>query len=141
VGAPPCPLCVDLVHGINCWKIIRYSDYSEILQRGPWTFVRSTRDPDFALRPLGFFEINPRSTIFAVRSKIQKIFTKRSLASEKSLKIAPKLQKFIFFNHNSKSSDSCAKILRITSSFCLCIHITHVCCILLIDCLCLLHGR
>jgi hypothetical protein len=35
--------------------------------------------------------------IFAVRSEIQKIFTKRSLASEKSTKIAPELQKFISF--------------------------------------------
>jgi hypothetical protein len=52
VSSPPCPLsappwvhdalsdrpgptCVDLVHEINRWKIIRYSDYSEILQRGP----------------------------------------------------------------------------------------------------------
>jgi hypothetical protein len=62
--------------------------------------VKSTRGPDFAdfaLRPLGFSKINPRSTIFAIRSEIQKIFTKRSLASEKSSKIAPKLQKFISF--------------------------------------------
>jgi hypothetical protein len=44
----PGPPCVDPVHGINCWKIIRYSDYSEILQRGPWTFVKSTHGPDFA---------------------------------------------------------------------------------------------
>jgi hypothetical protein len=88
------------VHEINCWKIIRYSDYSEILERGPWTFVKSTRGPDFAdfaLRPLGFTEINPQSTIFAVRSEIQKLFTKWSLASEKFTKIAPKLQKFISF--------------------------------------------
>jgi hypothetical protein len=51
--------------------------------------VKSTRGPDFAdfaLRPLGFSEINPQSTIFAVRSEIQKIFTKRSQASEKSTK-------------------------------------------------------
>jgi hypothetical protein len=34
---------------------------------------------------------------FAVRPEIRKIFTKRSLASEKSTKIAPKLQKFISF--------------------------------------------
>jgi hypothetical protein len=81
--AQPVHRDVDPVHGINRWKIIHYSDYSEILQRGPWTFVKLTRGPDFtdfALRPLGFSEINPRSTIFAVRSKIQKIFTKRSLA-------------------------------------------------------------
>jgi hypothetical protein len=43
------------------------------LQRGPWTFVKSTRGPDFAdfaLRPLGFSEINPRSTNFSVQSEI-----------------------------------------------------------------------
>jgi hypothetical protein len=34
---------------------------------------------------------------FSVRSEIQKIITKRSLASEKSKKIASKLQKFISF--------------------------------------------
>jgi hypothetical protein len=117
VSAPPCPMsappwvhgappdqpgppCMDPMHGINRWKIIRYSDYSEILQRGTWTFVKSTRGPyfaDFALRPLGFSEINPQSMNFTVRSKIRKIFTKRSLASEKSSKIAPKLQKSISF--------------------------------------------
>jgi hypothetical protein len=91
---------VDPVHEINRWKIIHYLDYSEILQRGPWTFVKSTCGPDFvyfALRPLGFSKINPRYTNFAVRFEIRKIFTKRSLASEKSSKIAPKLQKFISF--------------------------------------------
>jgi hypothetical protein len=92
---------VDPVHGINRSKIIYYTDYSEILQRGPWTFVKSTRGldfADFALRPLGFSKIHPRSMIFfAGRSEIQKIFTKRSLASEKSTKIDPKLQKFISF--------------------------------------------
>jgi hypothetical protein len=70
------------------------------LQRGPWTFGQSTRGPDFAdfaLMPLGFSEINPQSGIFAVRPEIQKIFTKRSRALEKSTKIAPKLQNFIFF--------------------------------------------
>jgi hypothetical protein len=62
--------------------------------------VKSTRGSDFAdfaLRPLRFSEINPRSMNFAVRSEIQKIFTKRFLASEKSSKIAPKFQKFISF--------------------------------------------
>jgi hypothetical protein len=70
------------------------------LQRGPWTFGKSTRGPefaDFALRPSGFSETNPQSTIFVVQPEIRKIFTKRSLASEKSTKIAPKLQKFISF--------------------------------------------
>jgi hypothetical protein len=64
-----------------------------------------------------------------------------SLASEKSTKIAQKIQKFISFQPQLQISDSCAKIHRITSSFFLCIHITLVYCILLIDCLCLLHGR
>jgi hypothetical protein len=62
--------------------------------------VKSTCGPDFtdfALRPLRFSKINPWSTIFVVRSEIRKIFTKRSLASEKSTKIAPKHQKFISF--------------------------------------------
>jgi hypothetical protein len=72
----------------------------EILQRGPWTFGKSTRGPDFtdfALRPLGFSEINRWTGIFAVQPEIRKIFTKRSLAPKKSTKIAPKLQKFISF--------------------------------------------
>jgi hypothetical protein len=75
----PGPLCVDPVHGINRWKIIRYSDYSEILQRGPWTFVKSTRGPnfaDFALRPFGFSEINLRSTILQLGLKFEKYLQK-----------------------------------------------------------------
>jgi hypothetical protein len=94
------PPCVDPVHGITRRKIICYSDYFENLAKRSLAFVKSTRCPDFAnfaLRPLVFSEINPRSMIFAVRSEIQKIFTKRSLASEKSTKVAPKLQKFISF--------------------------------------------
>jgi hypothetical protein len=78
----------------------RSTEVSEVLQRGPWTFGKSTHGPDFAdfaLRPSGFSEINLRSGIFAVQPEIEKIFTKGSLASEKSTKIAPKLQKFISF--------------------------------------------
>jgi hypothetical protein len=52
---------------------------------------------DFALRPLYFSEINPQSVILQLGPEIWKIFMKRSLASEKSTKIAPKLQKFISF--------------------------------------------
>jgi hypothetical protein len=72
--------------------------------------VKSTRGPDFAdfaLRPLGFSKINLQSTIFAVRFEIRKIFTKRSLASEKSPKIAPKLQKFISFQKFEKYLRKC----------------------------------
>jgi hypothetical protein len=75
----PGPLCLDPVHEINRWKIIRYSDYSEILQRGPWTFVKSTRGPnfaDFALRPFGFSEINLRSTILQLGLKFEKYLQK-----------------------------------------------------------------
>jgi hypothetical protein len=48
-------------------------------------------------------------------------------------KIAQNFKIQYLFSHNSKSSDSYTKIFRITSSFILCIHLTHVCCILLID--------
>jgi hypothetical protein len=51
----------------------------------------------FALKPLGFSKINPQSIIFQSDPQVQKIFTKRSQASEKSTKVAPKLQKFISF--------------------------------------------
>jgi hypothetical protein len=44
-------------------------------------------------------------------------------------------------NRNSDFGDSCAKILRIISSFILCIHLTHVCSILLIDCVCFALGN
>jgi hypothetical protein len=97
VSASPCPLsALASVHGgpsspgrsTETWT--RSTNYplgnnslfwkiSEILQRGPWTFGKSTHDldfADFALRPLRFSKINPRSTIFPVRSEIQKIFTK-----------------------------------------------------------------
>jgi hypothetical protein len=96
VSAPPCPLSLPLwvhgappdqpgppgmdpVHRINRWKIIRYSDYLEILQRGPWTFMKSTRGPnfaDFALGPLGFSEINPRSMNFQFSLKFEKYLQK-----------------------------------------------------------------
>jgi hypothetical protein len=65
--------------GFIRWKIIRYSDYLEILQRGPWTFVKSTRGPDFAdfaLKPLGFSEINPRSVNFQLGLKFKKYLQK-----------------------------------------------------------------
>jgi hypothetical protein len=118
VSTPPCPLSAPAsVHSgpsapgwsMETWTRSTnyplgnnslFRDISKILQRGPWTFGKSTRGPDFAdfaLRPLGFSKINPWSTIFPVRSEIRKIFTKRSLASEKSTKITPKLQKIHIF--------------------------------------------
>jgi hypothetical protein len=47
--------------------------------------------------PSGFPKLTRGPQIFAVRPEIQKIFTKRSLASEKSTKIAPKLPKIHIF--------------------------------------------
>jgi hypothetical protein len=61
------------------WPWPRYSDYSEILQRGPWTFVKSTHGPDFAdfaLRHLGFSEINLRSMNFQLGLKFEKYLQK-----------------------------------------------------------------
>jgi hypothetical protein len=52
---------------------------------------------DFALRPLCFSEVNLESVILQLGPEIWKIFLKGSLASEKSTKIALKLQKFISF--------------------------------------------
>jgi hypothetical protein len=51
----------------------------------------------FALKPLGFSKINPQSIIFSQTPRVWKIFTKRSLASEKSTKIAPKTSKIHIF--------------------------------------------
>jgi hypothetical protein len=55
--------------------------YSKILQKGPWTLRKLTRGLDFALRPLEFEKIIPKS----------------SPASEKSTKITLKLQNSISF--------------------------------------------
>jgi hypothetical protein len=52
---------------------------------------------DFALRPLRFSEINPPSTIFAVRSEIEKNIYKKVPSLRKIHKIAPKHQKFVSF--------------------------------------------
>jgi hypothetical protein len=52
---------------------------------------------NFAKRPLGFFEIDPQSIVSQRGPRIWKIIPKRSLASEKFTKIAPKLQNFISF--------------------------------------------
>jgi hypothetical protein len=125
----------SLVHGGPGWRGPRTRGL------GPRVFLsktipRKSNFGHFALRPFDFFKINPQSMNLQSDPGIQKIILKRFLASEKSTKIALKHQNSVSFNHNSKSSDSFTKILRITSSFTLCIHLTHVCCIFLIDCLC-----
>jgi hypothetical protein len=51
----------------------------------------------FALRPLGFFKINPQSMDLQSDLGVWKIIPKRFLASEKSTKIALKLQNSVSF--------------------------------------------
>jgi hypothetical protein len=89
---------VDPVHEFIRWKLIHYS---EILQRSPWTLVKSTRGPDltgFALRPSGFSEINPRSRIFAVRPGKLKNNSKKVPILRKIPKNSPKTSKIHIFS-------------------------------------------
>jgi hypothetical protein len=63
--------------------------------------VKSTCGPDFAdfaLRPLGFSKINPRSTIFAVRSEIQKNIYKKVPSLRKILENSSKTSKIHIFS-------------------------------------------
>jgi hypothetical protein len=69
--------------------------FGEAVMVEPWDGVGKAAMAGTHKAQEGASEINPRSMNFSVRSEIQKILTKRSLASEKSTKIAPKLQKFI----------------------------------------------
>jgi hypothetical protein len=96
----------------------------------------------FLFRPLPFSIINLQSTYLQEAPRIFKNNSRYTASHFKKLQIGP----YNFFSpylcsRNSKFSDSFTKILRITSSFILCIHLTHVCCILLIYCLCLLRVR
>jgi hypothetical protein len=96
----------------------------------------------FSYRPLPFSIIIPQSTYLLEAPRIFENNSRYTHSHIQKLQIGP----HNFFspylcNRNSKFSDSFTKILRTTSSFILCIHLTHVCCILLIDCLCLLRVR
>jgi hypothetical protein len=51
----------------------------------------------FSFRPLSLSKINPQSLIFSVRPRNPKIFTKRSLVSEKSTKNSSKTSKIHIF--------------------------------------------
>jgi hypothetical protein len=96
----------------------------------------------FSFRPLPFPIINPQSTQLHKAPWMFKNNYRYTPSHFQKLQIGPyNVFSPYLWNHNSKFSDSFAKILRITSSFFLCIHITLVCFILLIDCLCLLHDR
>jgi hypothetical protein len=92
---------VDPVHGFIHWKLIHYSDCSEFLQRGPWTFVKSTRGPNFAgfaLRPSSFSEINPRSGIFVVKPEKLKNNSKKVPSLRKIPKNSPRTSKIHIFS-------------------------------------------
>jgi hypothetical protein len=92
---------MDPVHEFIRWKLIHYSDHSEILQRGPWTLVKSTHGPDltgFALRPSGFSEINPRSGISAVRPGKLKNNSKKVPSLRKIPQNSPKTSKNHIFS-------------------------------------------
>jgi hypothetical protein len=78
------PRSVDQVHGFFHCKINQKN--------------RNSIFPSiFAKKPLSFFVINPQSLILQLGPRNGKIIPKRSLASEKSTKIALKLQNSISF--------------------------------------------
>jgi hypothetical protein len=103
----PGPHVVDLVHRIFHCKINTKINYPR----------------KFAKRPLGCFVIKPQSTKILRRPLVFKIFPKMPVATFQKFQIGP----YNFFspylrNRNSDFGTSCTKILRITSSFILCIH-------------------
>jgi hypothetical protein len=92
--------------------------------------------------PLYLSIIKPQCTFLVNRTLGFENISRYTPSHFEKLQIGPyNLLSSYLCNRNSKLSDSFTKILRIASSFILFIHITHVCCILLIDCLCLLHDR
>jgi hypothetical protein len=102
--------------------------------------LKSIIPDSFAKKPLGFSKINPQSLISQLGPWNLKNNSSKVLSLRKIHKNRRNFEIPYLFNHY-KSSDSCAKIFRITSSLILCIHLTHVCCILLIDYLCLFYVR
>jgi hypothetical protein len=73
---------------------------------------------------------------FQFKNKPKKLFIRGILQNSPRNFKTPDL-----FNHNFKSSDSCTKILRITSSFILYIYLIYVYRILLIDCVFFMLGN
>jgi hypothetical protein len=118
----------------------------------PWTestiisyckiIPKSENPHHLANNPLAFSIINPQSTHSQEAPRIFKNNFKYTPSHIQKLQICPhNLLSPYLRNRSSDFNDSCTKILRITSHFILCIHLIHVCCILLIDCLCLLRIR
>jgi hypothetical protein len=97
----------------------------------PWSMERGPSPPTFAFR----------NKSGKPKFNISWHFCKETLSFCKKARGIWNFKTPYVFNHNSKFGGSCAKIHKITPSFFLCIHIKHVCCILLIDCLWLLHVR
>jgi hypothetical protein len=122
------------------------------MEAGPqWTGVLLVHDPwtkptDFSIqkqirkaiilgkfvkRPLDFFVIKQQPPNFQEEPWFSKIILDIPLPE-----ITNRSSKFIspyLCNRNSDFGDFCAKILKITTSFILYIHLTHVCSNLLID--------
>jgi hypothetical protein len=122
----PGPPRVDSVHGnIHC-KIIHYS---RLFQR-------------FCKKVPGLLGNQPTVQILHSDPWFLKNNSKGVPSHGKIHKNSPETSKFYIFSTGTPNLVILVpKILRITSSFILCIHLTHVCCILLIDCMCLLHDR
>jgi hypothetical protein len=96
-----------------------------------WTIIpKHENSYHFTKKPLYLFDINPQSTYLREAPRIFKNNSKYSPSHFQKLQIGP--NNFFspyLWNHNSKFSDSYARILRITSSFILCIQLIYVHCI------------
>jgi hypothetical protein len=113
------------VHGIIYCKIIHYSG---LFQR-------------FCRKVPGLLGNQPAVQILHSNPWFLKNNSKGVPSLGKIHKNSPETSKFhIFSTATPNLVIHAPKILRITS-FILCIHLTHVCCILLIDCMFLLHDR
>jgi hypothetical protein len=117
------------------WTESTISSYCKII-------LKQENPHHLANNPLYLSIIKPQSTFLLNRTLGFKNISRYTPSHFQKLQIGPyKLFSSYPCNRNSKFSDSFAKIIGIPSSFFLCIHITHVYCILLIHCLCLLHDR
>jgi hypothetical protein len=116
-AAPPGPCTVDPIDRIFRWKIN----------------LKSRNRCHFANKSKTNIQGDPR---------ILENNSRYAPSHYQKLQIAPHNFVLPYLCHrNSDFGDYCAKILRITSSFILYVHLTHVCCILLIDCVCFELGN
>jgi hypothetical protein len=121
----PGPPRVDSVHGIIHCKIIHYSG---LFQR-------------FCKKIPRLLGNQPTVQILHSDPWFLKNNSKGVPSLRKIHKNSPETSKFHIFSTATPNLVILApKLLQITSSFILCIHLTYVYCILLIDCMCLLHD-